>query len=235
MTDLEIKKKVISYLKGTGWDIELAHYWESQTFLDCINKLQQYVEEEKLFIPEIGIVFRFLKECPFSSIKTVIFIDDDFNNLTGHTGIPYSQNTKIMKKPEFPKHADERICIRKEVSFFLCYLTMNNRTFNYDLTRWCNQGVLMLPYALTTRLNGLPHYNLWKELRIRIIDIINIQYPKIPWVLVGERAIKMEDVISSKNIQLFEVSHTTKPTFWFDNVNNTLKNNNQEPINWLGT
>lgn len=234
MTSEQKRDKVLEYIKGTGWEYSLYYYWKSQTFIDSIDKLTQYTDEGKPFTPSFNNVFRFLKECPLHSIKAVIFIDDDCNYLDAHTGIPYSQNPEMLKKPEFPKTPDDRLCGRKNVAFFLKRLIKENESFDFDLTRWCKQGVLLLPYTPTSRIEGTPHYDLWRELRIRIIDTLNVRYPDIPWVLVGQRTIKMEDAIVSKNIQLFDLETLASQYIpWHENINKVLKATNRGSIKWL--
>jgi len=225
----QIKEKLGEYLKGTGWDEELKYYWASSEFDNSIETLCQMVKEKKLFTPSIKEMFRFLKECPFSTIKTVIFIDDPCNDFI-HSGIPFSQKTENMGKPDFPKHENHRVNHRDDIKMFLGELA-SKPEFNFDLTRWCHQGVFMFPYTPSCRLEGNPHFELWRELRIRILDLLNVKYPNIPWVLTGERTIKMEDNIDSRYIIV--VPKWKKQSYhWYDKINEYLKNNKKKPIKW---
>jgi uracil DNA glycosylase len=233
MTSVEIKEKIAKYLKGTEWDNALETYWKSDEFEQTLDTLVQYTKINRPFTPTISNVFRFLKECPYNTIKAVLFIDDSCNTLR-HTGIAYSQDHERMTKPEFPKNENERVCRRSDVEYFLRDLIkVDVHTFNYNLTRWCNQGVLIVPYTLTARIDNSPHYDLWREFRIRLIDSLNINHKNIPWLLVGDRTIKMEGVIESRNIALFDMNFSADRKSWHEGINQVLRNQNKEPIKWI--
>lgn len=227
----EIRDKIVEGLKNSQWDKELSHYWESDRFLHTLTQLHQYTLEKKRFTPGLKDAFRFLKECPFSTVKVVIFIDDNCNTLL-NMGIPFSQDFNKMPIVEFSEGL-KRECKRSDVKTFLKkVIEREKKAFDYSLLEWCKQGVLIIPYALTTRVDGNPHYDLWSEFRARIVDTVNTSFPDIPWVLVNTRTIKMESYISSKNVITFKPFDYTNQPDWSMLVNNILKAKKEKPIKW---
>jgi uracil-DNA glycosylase len=115
-------------------------------------------------------------------------------------------------------------------------------TWDKDLKRWSNQGVLLLNASLTTGLTNLDNHDLiWKPFMEFLFDTLNIHYPGLIYVFLGK---KMEhawlDHMNDNSYKLtcshpnITVYHNTE---WhahdiFNEINKILKANNNTEIKW---
>ena len=84
------------------------------------------------------------------------------------------------------------------------------REYNPDLTRWANQGVLLLNSALTCEIDKVgSHYNVWKEFIAYLMDILNFTESGLIFVLMGKQAQELEGLIGDQHYIL----KTTHPAY----------------------
>lgn len=230
--------KILKYLQGTGWDKAMSTYWKGGNFKEVIAQLHQFSDDDKKFVPKIKDVFRWMIECPYDKIKCVLFIDDP-RNFIGIPGIPYSQEHSTMAKSKaFKLHhtEDTKENRNEDIEQFIRRLKRSDDDeFNYDLTSWCNQGVLMIPYHVTHRVGLLSkvHADMWKEFRARLIEEVGYSYPDIPWVLVSPHTYRYRELINSKHILNVKIENARSDNnhwpFW---INQQLAQTNKSPIIW---
>ena len=184
-------------------------------------------------------MFNLMRTTPYESIRCVMIIDDNHNQLDS-IGIPWVQDMSKMSKIETARSnaakykgrgKEIRICTRMDIKWFLSELVPDDTEyFDYDLTRWCKQGVLMMPYSPTCKIDGKPHYNIWSDFRARIIEMINDRYKEIPVLLIGEKTHKYEDLIDSRYTLPVTVYRECNHPDWYKIVNEWITG---EPIQWL--
>lgn len=229
-------EQILNYLGGSGWDEVLYRYW-TEDFVDVLEELKRLSDEGKHFTPALKKAFRWMKETPYNDIKVALLGEGHSIGIISATGIPFSQSHAKLIKPEFigarQKGLDMRISTWKAANELVKPLLVPSIEYmNYDLSIWCRQGVLMIPYAVTTRINGDPHNKLWNGFRSRVIDSVNNRYKNIPWLLVGSNAIKYEDLIESKYTIPIELFPELTDNKWPEKVNTILLNQNKTPILW---
>lgn len=71
----EIIDSIADKLVPSGWELVLRMFLYSSDMEQIIDGLKRLREGGKRFIPSIGIMFRFLEECPFNNIKAVLLVD----------------------------------------------------------------------------------------------------------------------------------------------------------------
>lgn len=229
--------KALKYLKGSGWDTAMQSYWKSDNFKEVITQLHQFVEEEKRFVPVVKNMFNWMSACPWDSIKCVIFIDDS-RNYIGIPGIPYSQEEQVMprvKPGQFHQTDDTRCNKIEDIEQFIRRVKRSNEDeFDYNLTHWCKQGVLLVPYRITQRIGMISkvHAEMWGEFRARLIEEIGYTYPNIPWVLVNTATFNYRPLINSKHILDVKSEHPYRNNYWPFWINSILKENKQKAIIW---
>ena len=226
---IEIRDWLIKYLKGTGWEVELYHYLYSEEFMQILEKLKSLTDDNKRYVPGIKIALQWMKVCPFDSIKAVMLIDEWYAYLNKQ-GVPYSQDNEKMRRNEFKP--DIKICNRKEITELIDPLMPYYKMFDYNLERWCKQGVLMFPIAPTCRLDGKPHYKIWSGFVNRVIEAINIAHKDVPWMLLERGCWKYEDQIESKNTILYTSYPKCSNENWYKDINKVLTDRNIESIKW---
>lgn len=76
-----------------------------------------------------------------------------------------------------------------------------------DLTRWANQGVLLLNTALTCEIDKIgSHINIWKDFIAYLIDFLNFTNRGLIFILLGKHAQELEPLIGS-NHYVLKASH----------------------------
>ena len=112
-----------------------------------------------------------------------------------------------------------------------------------DLTQWTQEGVLLLNASLTVRQSkSNSHYKYWQELTDNLIKFISNEKENVIFVLWGNFAKQKKQLINTINKHhILESAHPSPLSAsrggWFGNnhfskINNILKNNNKEIINW---
>jgi uracil-DNA glycosylase len=111
-----------------------------------------------------------------------------------------------------------------------------------DLTRWSNQGVLLLNSAFTTTI-GKPgsHQLLWSPFVIALLDALVWNRQNIIYVFMGKQAAKLADFVPDSNYK-FIVSHPASAAYmkqseWncddvWNKINSTLEKQNKPKIIW---
>jgi uracil-DNA glycosylase len=112
-----------------------------------------------------------------------------------------------------------------------------------DLTRWANQGVLLLNTALTCQIDKIgSHYHIWNEFVMYVFDMLNFTNSGLIFVLLGAKAQELESIIGP-NHYILKASHPASAAYtkttWdcnnvFERVNEIIEANNGKPytINW---
>jgi len=112
-----------------------------------------------------------------------------------------------------------------------------------DLTRWANQGVLMLNSALTTQVDKVgTHYDIWKDFIAYVLDMLSLTNSGLIFMLLGSKAQELEPLISQHHYVL-KASHPASAAYtkttWdcndiFNKANEILGKNNgpQYKIQW---
>lgn len=224
------RANIIKNLQFSEWDNEngLYHYWRSEPFKQVIESLYKLVEDKKRFVPEVHEIFKFLEACKFSDIRAVFVIDTVMHNGLWYHGIPYSNDATIMKVDPITEHPQG---INKELKKILSPITKKMVPFDYKLERWSKEGVLLMAHSPTIRLQGQPHYNLWKDWRARIIEAIELEHPDIPWLFIGweSNMTEMMSLIRSEKKLTIAYGKSLEYPEWYTWVDNNITGNS---INW---
>ena len=114
---------------------------------------------------------------------------------------------------------------------------------NPDLTRWANQGILMLNSALTTQMDKVgTHYHIWQDFIMYVLDMLSLTNSGLIFMLFGAKAQELESVIG-QNHYILKASHPASAAYtkttWdcndvFNKANEILAKNNgpQYKIDW---
>ena len=110
-----------------------------------------------------------------------------------------------------------------------------------DLTRWSEQGVLLLNSALSVQV-GKPgaHQLIWRPFIAFLLDMLNWYNPGLIYVFMGQVAAKWADSVVDTNYKLI-TSHPASAAYnneiWdgkgvFVKINEHLIKEGKEPIIW---
>lgn len=231
-----IQEKLNAILKSSDWYTALSHFTTSSDFTEIVEKLIEEKEKGLRFVPMMKDVFNPFIKCKLENLKVVIIGQDPYPMLhpikEGYTvadGLAFSCSNTMKEQPSLTKIFDS-----------LNYDNTDKR--NPDLTRWADQGVLLLNNALTTQLNKPgTHYEIWKEFLSFVLDYLYWNKPDIVFILMGKVASEWEDFINDSNSFTIITEHPAsacyKKTDWdskncFNRANKFLVDHNKEPIIW---
>jgi len=116
------------------------------------------------------------------------------------------------------------------------------QSHNPDLTRWANQGVLMLNTALTTTVGKIgQHYPIWKPFLAYLFDHLTFGHTGLVYIYMGKQAHEWKDTVHDMNYK-FLISHPASAVYnkgqkWdcknvFTDVQKILKDNNNFSLTW---
>ena len=194
----KIVDKLYEDLVPSGWARVLRSFLYSSDFKNIIQTLAQESWADKRFTPPIKDVFRAFKECPYDKLKVVIVGQDPYPSINVADGIAFS-----CSKSQTP------LQIQPSLKFMLQEV---NRTvyndeyisFNPDLARWSNQGILMLNTALTVQINKIgSHYEIWRPMMNYLFDYLSNYNNGLVYIYMGKQAQSWSDTVNNNNHKLF--------------------------------
>ena len=230
----EIKCKLIEKLTLSGWANKLRGFILSSDFDKILDKLLAERDANKRFTPPLKHVFRAFEECPEKDLKIIMIGQDPYPHFGVADGIAFSCGLTQKPQPSL-KNMFEAI----EETVFQGYPSHQDPA----LTRWANQGVLMLNSALTTQVDKVgTHYDIWKDFIMYVLDMLSLTNSGLIFMLLGAKAQELESVIG-QNHYILKASHPASAaytkTVWdcndiFNKANEILAKNNgpQYKIQW---
>lgn len=255
MTTVEQKTGIISdtttklaaKLQESGWGDVLRLFLNSSDFESVIQKLYDEVKMDRRFTPGLKHVFRAFEQCSWSKTKVVMIGQDPYFTPGVADGIAFSCGLTEKAQPSLKYMFN---AIQDTVKLENRAETLPNGEQNPDLTRWANQGILLLNSALTVQMNKPgTHYDIWKDFLIFVIDQIRCKKDDMLFVLLGKQAETFREYIESPILgssiyqhQIISVSHPASAAYqkahsWngghiFNDINNWLKSKNLGGISW---
>lgn len=230
----EIKTKLIERLKPSGWAAKLKSFVYSSDFDKILQTLYDEREAGKRFTPPLKQVFRAFEECPVGDLKVVMIGQDPYPYLGVADGIAFSCGNTGKLQPSLDQmfRAISRTVYPEQIVHQ-----------DPDLTRWANQGVLMLNKALTCQVDKVgSHYDIWHDFIMYVIDMLSLTNSGLIFCLLGQKAQELESSISQSHY-ILKASHPASASYsktdWdcnnlFNEANRIIEQNNgpQFKITW---
>ncbi len=201
---------------------------------DYFTNLVQFVESErksKNILPPKELVFSALEYASVSSIKVVIIGQDPYHGVGQANGLAFS----VRKGIKFPPSLRN---IFKELDSDLGIPTPDHG----DLTKWANQGILLLNTTLTVREKSPASHAKkgWDIFTDKIISVISEAQSSVVFLLWGRFAQSKKRLIDDSKHIILDAAHPSPFSahngFFgcrhFSKVNEILKKNNESPIDW---
>lgn len=228
----ETKQKLYERLRPSGWGDKLKTFIMSQDFDNILHRLLKEAKDGQRFTPVLKQVFRAFEECPYKDLKVVMLGQDPYPYQGVADGIAFSCGN--TGKPE----ASLRYMF-KEIEQTVY---PQGYTWDADLKRWSNQGILIINVALTTSIGKVgQHYHLWQPFLAFLFDTLMYSNPGLIYVFMGKKAQEWAESVPENNYKIF----TTHPAFaahtnaerWdsgdvFNKISKILEDNNGQKIIW---
>ena len=229
----ELKNKLYNKLKPSGWARILKDFIYSKDFEVIVKELAKQSGEGKRFTPTFKNMFRAFEECPYDKMKIVIVGQDPYPTPGVADGVAFSCKNTPNLQPS--------------IRFILTAINDtvydgNATSSDQDLTRWANQGVLLLNTALTTTVSKSgQHFKIWQPFMAYLFDWLNWHNSGIVYIYTGKKAEEWRDSVSDNNYKLI-VSHPASAVYnkqqrWecndvFNHTNKIMHNLYGEKITW---
>lgn len=231
---VEIKQKLIEKLGPSGWAQKLKAFVNSSDMDKILETLYNLREDGKRFTPPLKHVFKAFEACPVDKLKVVMIGQDPYPHFGVADGLAFSCSITEKAQPSL-KNIFEAI---EQTVYDGMQLDQDP-----DLTRWSNQGVLLLNKGLTTQVDKPgTHYAVWHDFLMYTLDMISLTNSGLVFILLGKEAQELESVIGPTH-HILKASHPasaayTKTTWDCNDVFNQanklieLMNGPAYRINW---
>ena len=215
---------------NNDWIEFLQDELESDSFKLTLKKVDL---ERKRFVifPKNKLVFYTFNKTPLSKVKVVILGQDPYHGKGQAHGLSFSVPNGIKAPPSLRN-------IFKELKHDLKLTPPDNG----NLTKWAEQGVLLLNSTLTVREKEAgSHQKIgWESFTDSVISELSSKKNGIIFLLWGTFAHQKADLIDTKKHYILKTTHPSPFSAYrgflgckhFSKTNEILTKNNQEPIDW---
>lgn len=181
-----------------SWLKHLEKDFESDYMKDLKSFLKSEYEKKKVIYPQKSEYFRALDLTPVEQVKVVILGQDPYHGPGQAHGLCFSVQQGVRFPPSLMNIYKER---QSDLNFPI--------PESGDLTRWGEQGVLLLNSVLTVeKEKAASHQGQgWERFTDRVISIVNEQCPHVVFILWGSYAQKKAAFVDRSRHLVLESAH----------------------------
>ena len=216
----------------TTWQDALGPQKEAEYFTRLMARIQSEREAGKVIYPPRQDVFNALKFTPLESVKVVILGQDPYHGPDQAHGLCFSVLPGVKTPPSL-------VNIYKELAADIDGFVIPKHG---TLTRWAEQGVLLLNTVLTVE-QGKAHSHAkwgWETFTDAVIDAVNRHQQGVVFLLWGSHAQKKGMHIDTSKHHVLSAPHPSPLSAHrgflgckhFSQTNQLLSSQNKSPINW---
>lgn len=201
---------------------------------DYYRKLYGFIKEEyntKVIYPPSDKIFAAMQHTSLDKVKVVIMGQDPYHEPGQAMGMSFSVPDGVEIPPSLRN-------IYKEI-----HEDVGERIPDTgDLTRWADQGVLLLNAVLTVRAHQAnSHKNKgWEEFTDAVIRAVEKEDRPIVYMLWGRNARDKKHLVTNEKHLVLEAAHPSPLSAYqgffgckhFSKCNKFLEKNGVEPISW---
>lgn len=213
-----------------SWKAHLREEFEKEYFIKVTNFIRDEYQSKQIF-PPAKLIFNAFDHTPFDKVKVVILGQDPYHNDGQAHGLSFSVNDGIQFPPSL-------INIFKEINADLGIPIPKSG----NLTRWADQGVLLLNATLTVQAHQAgSHQNKgWENFTDAAIKKLADERENLVFLLWGSYAQKKAAFIDGNKHLILKSVHPSPLSahrgFFgnkhFSQINEYLVSKGQTPIEW---
>jgi uracil-DNA glycosylase len=215
-----------------GWKESLSKEFNKSYFKGIVAFLKTEKMQKKTIYPAGSLIFNAFNLTPFNEVKVVLLGQDPYHGYGQAHGLCFSVPEGIQPPPSL-------INIFKEIQSD----TGIGMPVKYgNLTKWAEQGILMLNAFLTVRANEpLSHSKIgWEEFTNNVIQLLSEKKEGLVFILWGKFAQQKQSLIDETKHYVLKAAHPSpfsadKGFFGckhFSLTNEYLMKNGKNPIDW---
>jgi len=212
------------------WYEALKEEFRKPYYRSLFETVNQEYKTQQIF-PPANDIFNAFHLTPLKNVKVVIFGQDPYHNVGQAHGLCFSVKKGVAIPPSL-------VNIYQELHDDLgCSIPSHGY-----LTKWAEQGVLMLNTVLTVRAHQAnSHRGIgWEEFTDAAIMALNSQDRPIVFILWGAPAQRKEKMLTNPNHLILKAPHPSPLSAYrgffgckhFSQANAFLEKNGIAPIDW---
>lgn len=214
-----------------SWLSQLESEFQNEYMLNLKSFLKKQYDQEKLIYPKKNEYFNALNLTPLDKVKVVILGQDPYHGPGQAHGLCFSVQNGIKFPPSLLNiYKELRDDLGKPISD------------NGNLSRWAEQGVLLLNSVLTVEKDKAASHQGqgWEKFTDKIISVVNEKCDHVVFILWGAYAQKKAAFVDRNKHLVLESVHPSplsahrgffgsKP---FSKTNEYLLKNGKSKIEW---
>lgn len=214
-----------------SWKDVLKDEFSKEYFIRLTEFIREEYRGSTPIYPPARLIFNAFDHCPFNDVKVVILGQDPYHGAGQANGLCFSVNKGVAFPPSLNN-------IFKEIESD----TGGKIPQDGDLTRWSDQGVLLLNATLTVRAAqaGSHQRRGWEEFTDAAIRELATRRDNIVFILWGSYAQKKGAFIDRNRHLVLASPHPSPLSAYqgffgnrhFSRANEYLKEHGKEPIIW---
>lgn len=215
---------------GNDWDEILADEFSKPYYLNLREFLKKEYSSRRIY-PNMNDIFNALKASSFEKTRVVIIGQDPYHGAGQAHGLCFSVKRPVEPPPSLKNMYKE---LESDIGFKI--------PDHGELTKWAEQGVLMLNTVLTVREGAAnSHKGMgWEQFTDRVISELNRKETPVVFLLWGANARKKAEVITNPIHKKLITVHPSPLSAYngffgcrhFSKCNEILVSSGQEPIDW---
>ncbi len=214
-----------------SWKRHMAQEFDKQYFASLTAFVRSEYQNHTCY-PPARLIFNAFDLCPFDKVKVVIIGQDPYHEPGQAQGLSFSVPDGVRFPPSL-------INIFKEIELDLG----TPMPTTGDLTRWAEQGVLLLNATLTVRAHQAASHQRqgWEEFTDAAIKALNAGRDHLVFILWGGYARSKASLIDASRHLVLQSVHPSPLSAnrggWFGNhhfsrANKYLEEHGETPIRW---
>jgi uracil-DNA glycosylase len=214
-----------------SWKQELKSEFTKPYFLQIVNFLKTEKEAGKVIYPPGKLIFNAFDSTPFDNVKVVILGQDPYHGPGQAHGLCFSVQDGVPPPPSL-------VNIYKEINSDIGAPIPRSG----NLTKWANQGVLLLNATLTVRAaEANSHSKIgWQDFTNAVIRKVSEDKTNVVFLLWGKFAQDKQVLIDESKHLILKSAHPSPLSAHngflgnkhFSKTNEYLVKNGKDPIDW---
>jgi uracil-DNA glycosylase len=214
-----------------SWKSVLKHEFSKPYFLEAVTFIKTEKALGKIIYPPGSLIFQSFNITPFDSVKVVLLGQDPYHGKGQAHGLSFSVPQGVKPPPSLMNIFKE---LQQDVG--IPFPPHGN------LTKWAEQGVLLLNASLSVRENEpLSHSSIgWTMFTDAVISKISAGRSNVVFLLWGKYAQQKQELIDETKHMVLKAAHpspfSANNGFFgckhFSKTNEYLVKNGIDPIDW---
>lgn len=220
-------------------DVKIEHSWKkaledefSKTYFEnAVTFIKVEKSQKKIIYPPGQLIFNAFDKTPFNKVKVVLLGQDPYHGAGQAHGLSFSVPAGIKPPPSLMNIFKE---LQSDIGMAI--------PSTGDLTKWAEQGVLLLNAVLTVRANEpASHAQIgWQDFTNALISRISREKEAIVFLLWGRYAQDKQALIDETKHKVLKAAHPSpfsadKGFFGcrhFSKANEYLMKHGKDAIDW---